>query len=91
MTAVVRIPGVWRGLTAGEAAPLLEGDTVGEVLRNLTERYPDMRDRLFAAGGGLKPYLNVFLNQVDIRSLDELETQVLDGDELLLLMAISGG
>lgn len=91
MSVKVRIPGIWRGLTDGESAPAFAGDTVGAVLRQLTERYPEMRDRLFTPLGELKAYLHIFLNQVDIRSLEELDTPTLDGDELLLLMAVAGG
>ena len=67
------------------------GATVGEVLASACSAYPSLGERLFADGGGLNRFINVFLNDEDIRFLDELDTPVSAGDELALLPAVAGG
>ena len=93
MTAVatVRIPTPLRNLTQNQADIHVPGSTVGEVLRNLAERYPGMEGRLFDESGGVRRYINVFHNSEDIRALGELATPVAEGDRLTLLPAIAGG
>lgn len=67
------------------------GATVGEVLTSACSAYPGLGERLFAEGGSLNRFINVFLNDEDIRFLDELDTPVTAGDELALLPAVAGG
>ena len=71
-------------LTAG-------GETVGEVLRSLTEAHPDTADQLFGADGELNRYVNVYLNDEDVRVLDGLDTAVKEGDTVVILPAMAGG
>ena len=87
----VKIPPVLRPRTNGEAEVAASGGTVGEVLTALAERHPDTREQLFAADGELNRYVNVYLNDEDVRVLDGLETSVADGDIVVILPAMAGG
>ena len=76
-----------RGRGRGRAAGL----TVGEVLRSLAEAHPGTRAQLFADGGELNRYVNVYLNDEDVRVLDGLDTAVADSDTVVILPAMAGG
>ena len=67
------------------------GGTVGEVLTALADKHPDTREQLFAADGELNRYVNVYLNDEDVRVLDGLETSVADTDTVVILPAMAGG
>ena len=67
------------------------GDTVGEVLQALATAHPDTREQLFSADGELNRYVNVYLNDEDVRVLDGLETPVGGSDTLVILPAMAGG
>ena len=90
-SATVKIPPVLRSQTGGEATVTAAGDTVGAVLGSLVEAHPDTRQQLFAAEGELNRYVNVYLNDEDVRVLDGLETAVDDGDTVVILPAMAGG
>ena len=90
--ATVRIPPVLRPSVGGEkelSAPT--GTSVGEILRSVAESHPETQSQLFAADGGLNRYVNVYLNDEDVRVLDGLETAVGDSDTLVILPAMAGG
>jgi MoaD family protein len=87
----VRIPTPLRGHTDGAASVELPGATVGQVLQELAGRHEKLRGRLFDAQGALNRFVNVFLNDEDIRFLQGLETPVKDGDGVKLVPAIAGG
>ncbi len=89
--ATVRIPPVLRAQTGGQSELEAAGSTVGEVLRALTATYPDTQSQLFGADGDLNRYVNVYLNDEDVRVLDGLETGVSDGDTVVILPAMAGG
>ena len=89
--ATVRIPPVLRAQTGGQSEVEAAGSTVGEVLRALTAAHPDTQDQLFGADGDLNRYVNVYLNDEDVRVLDGLETDVADGDTVVILPAMAGG
>ncbi|HEY8082070.1 MAG TPA: ubiquitin-like small modifier protein 1 [Solirubrobacterales bacterium] len=89
--ATVRIPPVLRPQTGGEAEVEATGSTVGEVLRTLTGAHPDTEAQLFGADGDLNRYVNVYLNDEDVRVLQGLETGVSDGDTVVILPAMAGG
>ena len=89
--ATVKIPPVLRPRTAGEAEVAADGATVGEVLEALASAHPDTRGQLFADDGELNRYVNVYLNDEDVRVLDGLETPVGTGDVLVILPAMAGG
>ena len=91
LMATVRIPPVLRPSTGGEQVVEAAGDNVGDVLRSLTELHPDTQTQLFAEGGELNRYVNVYLNDEDVRVLNGLETAVADGDTVVILPAMAGG
>ncbi len=64
---------------------------MGEILRSVAENHPDTRQQLFAADGGLNRYVNVYLNDEDVRVLQGLETSVTESDTLVILPAMAGG
>jgi MoaD family protein len=90
-TVKVQIPTALRRHTGDNAQVALEGGTVGEVLKQLGDRYPELGKRLFKPDGGLNRFVNVFVNQEDIRFLEELDTALKEGDGVLLVPAIAGG
>jgi molybdopterin synthase sulfur carrier subunit len=87
----VKIPPVLRPETGGDAEVSAEGTTVGEVLRALADAHPGTRDQLFADGGDLNRYVNVYLNDEDVRVLDGLDTPVSSLDTVVILPAMAGG
>lgn len=88
--ALIRIPPVLRPQTGGEPAVEVAGRTVGEVLRGMCILHPDTRSQLFDDEGGLNRYVNVYLNDEDIRVLDGLETPAVDQDTIVILPAMAG-
>jgi molybdopterin synthase sulfur carrier subunit len=89
--ATVRIPPVLRPSVGGEKEVEAEGASIKEVLDSLVEQHPDTKSQLFGADGGLNRYVNVYLNDEDVRVLDGLETPVGEGDVLVILPAMAGG
>jgi molybdopterin converting factor small subunit len=89
--ATVKIPPVLRPHTGGEASVDVDGTTVAEVLGALSEAHPDTRDQLFGADGELNRYVNVYLNDEDVRVLDGLDTSVSGSDTVVILPAMAGG
>ena len=89
--STVKIPPVLRSATGGEKEVAAEGGNVGEVLRALAARHPDTERQLFAEDGQLNRYVNVYLNDEDVRVLEGLETPVTDRDTLVILPAMAGG
>jgi molybdopterin converting factor small subunit len=87
----VKIPPVLRAQTGGESQVPLEGDDVGTVLRALAEAHPGTSKQLFAEDGELNRYVNVYLNDEDVRVLDGLETSVSSDDTIVILPAMAGG
>jgi sulfur-carrier protein len=87
----VRIPPVLRARTGGEAEVSASGTTVGEVLEALAAEHPDTREQLFSADGELNRYVNVYLNDEDVRVLDGLGTSVGESDTVVILPAMAGG
>lgn len=89
--ATVRIPSSLRSLVAGRAEQIVEGRTVGEVLEALARAHPEIRARLLDERGGLRRYMNVFLNEEDVRFVQGLATPVSASDRLTLVPAMAGG
>ena len=95
-----RIPCRWRSASRSQPScgprptasrrPSVDGSTVGEVLDALYERYGELRARI-AEDGGLRRFVNVYVDGEDIRFLDGLDTPVEDGDEVTILPAVAGG
>ncbi len=89
--ATIRIPPVLRPAVGGEKELSAEGSSVKEILHAVAESHPDTRSQLFSADGDLNRYVNVYLNDEDVRVLDGLETAVGAQDTLVILPAMAGG
>ncbi|MBA2240991.1 MAG: MoaD/ThiS family protein [Solirubrobacterales bacterium] len=87
----VKIPPVLRSRTDGQSEVEVSGATVGELLGDLAERHPDTREQLFAADGELNRYVNVYLNDEDVRVLGGLDTTASADDTVVILPAMAGG
>jgi sulfur-carrier protein len=89
--ATVKIPPVLRPSVGGEKEVAASGENVGDVLRDLVANHPATESQLFSADGELNRYVNVYLNDEDVRVLDGLDTAVSDRDTLVILPAMAGG
>jgi len=89
--ATVLIPPVLRPAVGGEKELSAEGSSVGEILRAVASQHPDTQSQLFASDGGLNRYVNVYLNDEDVRVLEGLKTRVGINDTLVILPAMAGG
>jgi len=87
---VVRIPPTLRAETGGERQVEAEGATVRDLLDDLVDRFPALRPQILV-GGSLAPFVNVYVEGEDVRTLDGLETPVADGATVILLPAMAGG
>jgi MoaD family protein len=87
----VKIPPVLRPKTGGDSEVEAGGATVGEVLGALAETHPETREQLFGDNGELNRYVNVYLNDEDVRVLDGLDTPASDSDTVVILPAMAGG
>ena len=90
MTIEVRIPTILRQYTDGAKAVEGSGSTLAELIDDLDSRHPGIRERLVEAGG-LRRFVNVYLNDEDVRFLGGLETAVTEGDAITVLPAVAGG
>jgi MoaD family protein len=89
--STVKIPPVLRASVGGAKEVDASGATVGDVLRSLAEQHPATQSQLFSEEGDLNRYVNVYLNDEDVRVLDGLETSVSDSDTIVILPAMAGG
>jgi len=89
--ATVKIPPVLRPSVGGEKEVAADGSSVGDVLKALASAHPQTESQLFSADGELNRYVNVYLNDEDVRVLDGLETSVGESDTLVILPAMAGG
>ena len=89
--ATIKIPPVLRQSVGGEKEVQADGGTVGDALRALAEQHPATQSQLFSDDGQLNRYVNVYLNDEDVRVLDGLETDVGESDTLVILPAMAGG
>jgi sulfur-carrier protein len=87
----VKIPPVLRPQTGGESEVDAAGSTVGEALRSLAATHPETERQLFSEDGELNRYVNVYLNDEDVRVLEGLETPAADSDTVVILPAMAGG
>lgn len=89
--STVRIPPVLRATTGGRKQIEMAGGTVREVLDQLVAAHPGLAPQLLTADGELNRFVNVFLNEVDVRHLQGLDTPVGERDTIVLLPAMAGG
>ena len=87
----VRIPTSLRRFTDGNENVALSGENVGDVLAALREGFPQLGGALFDAEGGVRRFVNVYVNEEDIRFLDQLQTALSENDEISIIPAIAGG
>ncbi len=90
MSIKIEIPTPLREQSGGKAEVEVIGGTVGAALADLVKKYPALESKLFQSGK-LRPYINVFINNEDIRYLDEMDTAVTDGVVVALIPAVAGG
>jgi sulfur-carrier protein len=91
MAIEVRIPTILRPLTGGSKTVEGKGDTLDELLADLDARHSGLRGRLIDDSGGLRRFVNVYLNDEDVRFLGGIETPLSDGDVVTILPAVAGG
>jgi sulfur-carrier protein len=87
----VRLPTVLRPHAGGQTIVSARGATIGEVLADLTHSYPAMAGQLLTDDGTLHRFVNVYVNDDDVRYLDKLDTKVAEGDTVSILPAVAGG
>ncbi len=87
----LRIPTPLRSYTGGQSDIRVRGSTVGEAMNDLTNQFPSLRPHLFSDDGRLRSFVNLFLNDEDIRQLQGTGTVLKEGDRLLLIPSIAGG
>ena len=91
MAVEVRLPTVLRSQAGGAAVVTVDGATIGEVLGKLVAEYPGLAGQVVQADGSLHKFVNIYVNDDDVRYLDGLETPVPDGAEVSILPAVAGG
>lgn len=91
MTATVRIPTPLRTATGGQATVDVDGATVGEVLAALDQAHPGIGERLLDEGGQLRRFVNVFVDDEDVRFQSGTATPVPDGATVSIIPAVAGG
>jgi molybdopterin synthase sulfur carrier subunit len=89
--STVKIPPVLRASVGGAKEVEASGTNVGDVLRSLVQQHPATESQLFSEDGDLNRYVNVYLNDEDVRVLDGLETSVSESDTIVILPAMAGG
>ena len=87
----MKIPTPLRVYTEGNAEVMVSGETVGEAMNDLTQRFPELRRHLYNDKGDLRAFVNLFLNEEDIRQLEGPRTPLKEGDRLVLIPSIAGG
>lgn len=87
----LRIPSPLRAYTDGQAEIQVRGETVAAALQDLIDRYPALKQHLFGEEGELRAFVNLFLNDEDIRHLQGVETRLAEDDRLMLIPSIAGG
>ena len=91
MAVDVRLPTVLRSQAGGRSSVEVEGSTIKDVLDRLVAEFPGMTGQLLNEDGSLHRFVNVYVNDDDVRYLSDLATPVKDGDEVSLLPAVAGG
>ena len=91
MCVTVRVPPVFRPLTSGESTVSVEGATVAQVLASLDAAYPGFSSKLLSDDGSLVRYVNLFVDDDDVRFLEGLDTVVPDGVTVSIMQAVAGG
>ncbi len=91
MSVLVRIPTPLRTLTQGQAEVQIEGTSIGELIERLDAKYTGLKDRLCEANGNVRRFINIYVNEEDIRFLQGPATPLKAGDSVSIVPAIAGG
>jgi molybdopterin converting factor small subunit len=91
MPVSVRLPTIMRTHAGGQSEVSAQGSTIGEVIDDLVLQFPGTATHLKAPDGGVHKFVNVYLNDEDVRYLGKLDTPVKDGDQVSILPAVAGG
>ena len=91
MAIKVRIPTPLRKLTNGADEVMANGSNVSEIINDIEKNYPGIKERICEADGNLRRFVNIYLNDEDIRFKNNLETTLTENDELSIIPAIAGG
>lgn len=91
MGVTVRIPTPLQKLTNNQSEITAEGATIKEMFDNVEKNYPGIKERLYSEEGELRRFINIYINEEDIRFLDSDNTKVKDGDVISVIPAIAGG
>ncbi len=91
MAVTVRIPTTMRPLAGGASTVQVEGATIAELIANLDAAHPGLRDRLLDDDGALRKFVNVFVDDDDVRYLNGLDTELRDGATVSIIPAVAGG
>lgn len=91
MSATIRVPPVFRTMTGGQSQVAIEGTTLSEVLDSLESSHPGFKAKLLDDDGKLVRYVNVFVDDDDVRFMDGLATVVPDGSTVSIMQAVAGG
>lgn len=89
--ATLKIPTPLRPYAGGQSEVNVQGATVGEALNDLVTQFPDLKKHLFIETGELRPFVNLFLGNEDIRHLQGVATPLENGDKLMIIPSIAGG
>ena len=88
---VLRIPTPLRAYTNGQSDVTVSGANISETLTDLTSQYPALKPPLFNDGGDLRPFVNLFVGENNIKDLQGVDTPVKDGEKIMLIPSIAGG
>ncbi|MBI3354115.1 MAG: MoaD/ThiS family protein [Nitrospirae bacterium] len=91
MPVKVRIPTPLRRITANQGEVDAEGVTIGGLIEDLEKKYPGLKERLCDETGAIRRFVNIYINEEDIRFMQGKDTSVKDGDEISIIPAIAGG
>lgn len=91
MPVSIRVPTPLRKLTGSQSEVQIEGDTIASVLANMEAAYPGIKDRLCDESGQVRRFINIYVNEEDIRFLQGTETNLKPGDKIAIVPAIAGG
>ena len=91
MSVTVRLPTIMRSNAGGQSEISAEGATIGEVIDDVVRQFPGTASHLRAPDGGVHRFVNVYLNDEDVRYLGKLETKVAEGDTVSIVPAVAAG
>ena len=91
MAIEVRIPPILRTYTDGEKAVTADGQSIGALIEDLESNHPGIKGRLLDDEGGLRRFVNVYVNDEDVRFIGGLDAELSDGDQVVVLPAVAGG